>query len=71
MTKPYTAKSLPAAQRRARYLRKQLDEAHELIAQFHRDRVVLAKLAATGPCFFNPLEAFAALRAVAGRNARF
>lgn len=60
MPRPYTAKSLPSAQRLARYLRKQLDEAHERIARFHQDRLLLAKLAAKGPCFHNPLEAMAA-----------
>jgi len=59
-SKPYVARSLPAAQRRARYLRKQLDQAHELIAKFGQDRIALAKLAAKGPCFFNPLDVMAA-----------
>lgn len=56
MSKLYTPRSLPAAQRTARYLRKQLNEAHEQIKKLHTERVALAKLAAKGPCFFNPLD---------------
>lgn len=56
--KPYTARSLPAAQRRARYLRKELDRAHELIQQLHKNQIALAKLAADGACFLNPLDVY-------------
>lgn len=60
LRKPYQAKSINGAQRRVRQLQKQLDECHRLLGQFAKERLLLAKLAATGPAFFNPLEAFAA-----------
>lgn len=60
--KSYTAKTLGGAQARVRSLLKQRNEAHELIYQLNQERTMLAKLAAKGPCFFNPLEAMAAER---------
>jgi len=60
MTRPYQARSLKGAQNEVRRLRKcVLDLIHENM-RLARDRRTLAKLAAEGPAFFNPLEAMAA-----------
>lgn len=56
----YKAKSLTGAQRRVRELQQQIVALNNLLNQWNRDRIALAKLAATGPAFFNPLEAIAA-----------
>lgn len=60
--KPYKAKSLKAAERAVRSLRKQRAERDELLNIFDellnifdREREMLAKLAAETPQFFNPL----------------
>ena len=58
--KPYKAKSLKAAERAVRSLRKQRAERDELLNIFDRERKMLAKLAADTPQFFNPLEVMAA-----------
>jgi predicted aminopeptidase len=65
--KPYRATSLPAAQREVRALRKRLTEFRALLDRYaanlkqcEADRRELAKLAAKGPAFDNPLRAFAA-----------
>jgi hypothetical protein len=56
----YKAKTLSGAQRRVRELLKQRDEANEVIGRLMHERIQLAKLAAKGPAFFNPLEAMEA-----------
>jgi hypothetical protein len=48
-SRPYKARSLTGAQARVRMLEKQRDQAHYECQQ-------LAKLAATGPTFFNPMD---------------
>lgn len=60
--KPYQAKSLSGAQAEVRRLRKQLIEAHDLLDRYHDQRRTLARLAADGPAFFNPLQVAAAKR---------
>jgi hypothetical protein len=63
----YKAKTKESAEREVMRLRRQLEvEANNWIALSklyiaeRRKAVALAKLAANGPAFFNPLEAFAA-----------
>lgn len=58
--KVYKAKSLKGAERKVRDLHKLLQQCNEVIERFDKERTLLAKLAATGPAFFNPLEAMAA-----------
>ncbi len=65
--KPYKAKTITGAQSRVRELENQrrellrcLQEADARVERLTDERQLLAKLAATGPAFFNPLEAFAA-----------
>lgn len=60
MPKLYKAKSLASAQRRVRELNRLIEDYRQVVDRFHRERVLLAKLAAKGPAFFNPLEAAAA-----------
>lgn len=63
----YQAKSISGAQRRVRELEKLRSQLTALLEN-HATRLKeadgklksLAKLAAKGPCFFNPLEAFSA-----------
>ena len=62
--KLYTAKTIRGAQEYARRLRRQLDDAHDAIenmagtvSRLLDERIMLAKLAADGPCFDNPLQA--------------
>lgn len=64
---PYTAKSLSGAQRRVRELLKQrkelmadLQRLDQHLNNFLKERIMLAKLAAKGPAFDNPLVAFEA-----------
>jgi hypothetical protein len=59
-TKPYTAKTLSGAQALVRSLMKQRRKDNELIYRLTQELKLLAKLAAKGPAFFNPLEAMAA-----------
>lgn len=61
-TKPYTAKSLAGAQTEVRRLRRKNAELIETLDQMVAQRNQLAKLAATGPAFFNPLEIIEAKR---------
>ncbi len=58
--KPYTARSLPAAQRRVRELVKLNATLMDLLERYGNDRKLLAKLAAKGPAFDSPLKAWAA-----------
>lgn len=60
MTKTYKPRSISGAIRRIRDLEFQLNQSNKLLEQWKNERILLAKLAATGPAFFNPLEAFAA-----------
>lgn len=57
-------KSLDGAVRRVRELERQVANDRrvyeDIISRRSNEIVALAKLAATGPAFFNPLEAFAA-----------
>lgn len=52
---PYRAKTLSGAQAEVRRLRRQLEECRELLAQFDRERRLMARLAADTPQFSNPL----------------
>jgi len=58
--KPYKAKSLSGAQRRVREMERTLESYKEVIEKFDKQRCLLAKLAAKGPAFSTPLEAWAA-----------
>lgn len=65
--KPYTAKSIAGAQRRVRELEKHIVNLDSIIGYWiDREKncanlcKILARLAARGPAFFNPLEAMAA-----------
>lgn len=49
-------KSVEAAERRVRLLEKRRDEYEEICQRYERQLIALAKLAATGPAFYNPLE---------------
>ena len=53
-------KTLENAERRIRLLERRLEEYDAICVRLKQERIQLAKLAATGPTFFNPLEAFAA-----------
>lgn len=53
--KPYQAKSLSGAQAEVRRLRRLLKQRQDLLDRYHDDRRVLARLAAEGPAFFNPM----------------
>lgn len=53
-------KTLAGAERRVRRLEKVLHEYGEMCCRKDAEKQLLAKLAATGPAFFNPLEAAAA-----------
>lgn len=55
--KPYRATSLSGAQREVRCLRKQLKHVTALFEECHKDRLLMAKLAADGPAFDDPLTA--------------
>lgn len=68
-------KSIDGAERRIKSLKKQLREADALLVRFNAERIALAKLAAKGPAFFNPMDAFYAesirdtiLRELCGMN---
>lgn len=58
--KPYKAKSLKSAEREVRHLRRLCDRMNDILDQYDRDRLTLAKLAADTPQFFNPLLAMEA-----------
>lgn len=53
--KPYTAKSIAGSQRRVRELEKQVAAWIEAAERYHKDRILLEKLAADDAQFFNPL----------------
>jgi hypothetical protein len=58
--KPYQAKTLSGAQAYVRSLQKQVDHIIKLFEECHSDRLLMARIAADGPAFNNPLEAMAA-----------
>lgn len=58
--KPYIAKTLSGAQAYARQLLKRIQRDNELMDRLAQERILLAKLAADEPMFFNPIEAMAA-----------
>lgn len=57
MTKrrPYTAKSISGAQTRVRQLERLYRELNEIAERYYQERNQLAKLAADGAAFLNPL----------------
>jgi hypothetical protein len=66
-TTPYKGKSIKVAQRKIRELSERLEVStglnvslQRVILRLENDRRMLAMLAAKGPCFTNPLVAFAA-----------
>lgn len=58
--KPYKSRSLPAAERRVRELKRQVHYLNDALGRRMNDCKTLAMLAAEGPCFDNPLHAMAA-----------
>lgn len=56
-TKPYTSKSLPAAVREVRRLRRMYRELDAIANRYRKERDAMARLAAEKPQFFNPLDA--------------
>lgn len=58
----YRYKSVENAVRRIRELEQQIKELEDIATRYQNETVVLAKLAATGPAYFNLLEAMAAQR---------
>ncbi len=58
--KPYKPKSLEGAARRVRELQNIIEQYERHGQERRREVILLAKLAAKGPAFTNPLEAFAA-----------
>lgn len=60
MSRPYRAKTIAGAQEKVRALQRECAELSRKVGQYYADRIALAKLAAEGPCFYNPLDAFAA-----------
>lgn len=58
--KPYKARSLKGAERYVRMLIKQRRVTNGLLEKYAMERRALAKLAATGPCFNNPLHIYEA-----------
>jgi hypothetical protein len=56
----YRAKTLRGAETRVRQLLKTLREYDKICDRLKLERRTLAKLAAEGPCFYNPLDAMAA-----------
>lgn len=57
MPKPYKARSLKAAENRVNLLQRHLQELDAIARRYKLERDAIAKLAATGPAFFNPLDA--------------
>lgn len=53
-------KSIESAERRIRQLQRRIQDYEAICARKTDELHLLAKLAATGPAFFNPLEAAAA-----------
>ena len=53
-------RSIAGAVRRIRELQRQVDYLQEIVRKWEQDRILLAKLAAKGPAFDNPLVAWEA-----------
>jgi len=53
--KPYRAKSLASAEKMVRRLQRQIAERDDLIRIWSHERLMLAKLSAEMPRFFNPM----------------
>jgi hypothetical protein len=62
MATTYRAKTISGAQSRVRMREKQLEEADEKMSRLYDELGLLARLAATGPAFYNPMEVAAAER---------
>jgi hypothetical protein len=60
MSKPYKAKSLKAAEREVRSLRRRISVMRDLLDQFDRERKLMARFAADTPQFSNPLQVWEA-----------
>ena len=58
--KPYKARSISGAQQYVRLLLKQRMNTEALLSKWSHERRMLAKLAASGPAFYNPLDVYAA-----------
>jgi len=58
--KPYKGTTLAGASRRIQQLQNQIIELDSICCRLKDERVMLAKLAATGPAFFNPMDAWKA-----------
>lgn len=53
-------KSVENAEKRIRLLERRIQDYEQICTRMDRQIALLAKLSATGPAFFNPLEAMAA-----------
>lgn len=60
MMRAYKAKSIAGAERRVRQLQAQINVMNQILDRWKAERNLLARLAATGQAFFNPLDAMAA-----------
>jgi hypothetical protein len=56
----YKAKTITGAQARVRQLENLVRQYDRLSTRLNNERNLMAKMAADGPCFFNPLDAMAA-----------
>lgn len=56
----YKPRSLSGAERYVRCLHSQLEDYERYSKAMRRELLILAKLSAKGPCFFNPLDAWEA-----------
>jgi len=56
----YKPRSLSGATQKVRQLEWQIKQSDKLLEQWKQERILLAKLAANGPAFFNNLEVYAA-----------
>ena len=60
MKTKYKPRSLNGAAHKVANLESQIAELNSILNRWKAERIALAKLAAKGPAFFNPLEAMAA-----------
>ncbi len=60
--KQYKARSLAGAENQVRMLRSRIAKDAKIFGEVYRDRGLLAKLAADGPCFFSQQEVMEAKR---------
>lgn len=56
----YKAKTLKGAEERVRMLEKRIREYEDICTRLIGERIALAKLAATGPAFLDPMHAWKA-----------